>query len=107
MYKDFNNYCLKYVKPNTKKSIWINSLYRNSDRNNRELYNVFSTYSSNKESAMQYCKKMQYALNGCNGRIVSHNTFIFTYAFEFENPEDGVLYIAYITPNYDYCTEEQ
>lgn len=107
MYKNFNGYCLKYVKPNTEKSMWINSLYKNSNFSDTELYNVFSTYSSYKESAMQYCKKMQYGLNGYNGHIVSHNTFIFTYTFEFENPDDGVLYIAYITPSYDYCTEEK
>ena len=64
-----------------------------------ELYHVYNSYSPAKVNALEYCKSKQYELNGTRGRIISYNTFIFTYGFIFENA-DG-LQFCYITPTRD------
>ena len=62
----------------------------------RTLSDVYSRYSRAKENALQYCKELQYNMNGYDGRICSANTFQFTYAFQYMN-ESGKHCLAYIT----------
>lgn len=66
----------------------------------RELHDVYGTYSKEKFEAMTYCKKLQYNMNGYDGRICSANTWQFTYAFQYVN-EAGKNCLAYITARHN------
>lgn len=78
-------------------AMYTNYLYAD---NYSELWQVYGSYSHAKSYAMDYCKNLQHKKEGYNPKIVSHNSFIFTYAFEYE--ENGDKYLMYITPSYDY-----
>ena len=71
-----------------------------------ELYQVYGNYSHAKQEALDDCKSLQSKYDGYNGTIVSHNSFVFTYAFEFVDYELGgtnkVRWLYYITPSNDY-----
>lgn len=71
-----------------------------------QLYMVYGRYSDAKESAFDYCKELQYALNGFQGAIITHNSFIFTFGFYYNtvDEETGELHenFCYITPSYNY-----
>ena len=70
-----------------------------------ELWQVYGRYSDSKENAYKYCLWLMDKLDGWDGRIISANTFIFTFGFEFINPETGAVSFAYITPSYDRFAE--
>lgn len=70
-----------------------------------ELWEVYGSYSRAKENAIAYCKRLQYQLGGWGGRIISHNSMIFSYGFEFVNPETGAVAFAYITRDYNRYAE--
>ena len=99
-------YTLDRVNANTQKASALNYNYENSDFDDTELYNVYGYFSARKAGAFEYCKRLRYALNGTNGHITSHNSQFFCYAFEFVNPNDGVIEIAYITPYNNYFTDK-
>ena len=65
-----------------------------------ELWEVYGTHSRAKDEAMQYCRELQYNMNGFDGRICSANTFQFTYAFQYVN-ESGKNCLAYITRDHN------
>ena len=62
-----------------------------------ELWEVYGRYSHAKQNAMDYCKRVQYEQGGHAGRILSANTFIFTYCFRVDTETESYLY--YITPS--------
>lgn len=62
-----------------------------------ELWEVYGRFSHAKQNAMDYCKRKQYEHHGHAGRILSANTFIFTYCFRVDNENESYLY--YITPS--------
>ena len=66
-----------------------------------ELWHVYDNYSDNKEKAMDYCRELQFYLNGRGLKIISHNSMVFTVGFEFDHPETGELCFAYITRDYN------
>lgn len=72
----------------------------------KELYEVYENYSYKKQKALDYCKGVQAKLNGYNATIVSHNSYMFTYAFEYIDYELGSLnkvrWLCYITPSNNY-----
>lgn len=61
-----------------------------------QLYDVYGKCSTEKHIAFKYCQELMERENGYNGRIVSYNTFAFTFAFQ----NDDNFYV--ITKNYDY-----
>ena len=61
-----------------------------------DLWQVYGTFSESKSRAMDYCKELQYQMNGFGGRICSANTFQFTYAFQYIDA-DGDSCLCYIT----------
>lgn len=77
--------------------------YKNAEHS--ELWQVYGKYSDEKENAHKYCMWLMKQLGGWRGRIISANTFIFTFGFEFINPETGAVSFAYITPTYDRFAE--
>lgn len=60
------------------------------------LYNVYSSYSQEKEKAFKQCKDIQNALQGEQGYIIGHNINCFTYGFINNND----LYIITKSNNY-------
>lgn len=77
--------------------------YRNARHS--ELWEVYGSYSRAKEQAMEYCLELMDNLNGWRGRIISHNIMVFSFGFEFINPETGDLSFAYITRDHDRFAE--
>lgn len=69
-----------------------------------ELWEVYGRFSRAKINALDYCKSLKFKMNGRNGRIISANTFQFSYGFEYDDPDTGALCFAYITKDYDRFT---
>jgi len=61
-----------------------------------ELHDVYGRCSTEKHRALKYCKELMEEVHGYNGRIISYNTFTFTYAFQ----NDDNFYV--ITANNNY-----
>lgn len=55
------------------------------------LADVYGNYSQAKNSAWWYCYNTYYNENGANFRIISHNTFSFSVAWEITSPETGEI----------------
>lgn len=64
-----------------------------------DLEDVYYNYSSKKDNAMAYCKRVMKEYQGFSGRIISHNVMQFTYGFI--GYYQGVLSFFYITKSYD------
>lgn len=64
------------------------------------LYEVYSTFSSAKARAYDYCEDLMYEHNGRGLRIVSHNLMMFTVGFTFTD-ENGDDCFCWITRDYD------
>lgn len=81
-------------------------LYSYNRSSATELWHVYDNYSRAKENAMDYCRNLQYKLNGYDGRVTGANCFHFTYAFRFEhvNEETGACeeWLCYCTYANDY-----
>lgn len=70
------------IKANTKKGeIMLN---RANNNEGVELYQIYSSYSTAKAKALEYCKALCYKENGYNFRIISHNSQTFSVAWETE-----------------------
>ena len=67
------------LKRNTQKARRFIKDYWTSSRYN--LDDCYNNYSYAKENAYDYCINKQSKMNGYDGRILSYNTFVFTYAF--------------------------
>lgn len=85
----------------------VKSVLRHYDRYSRsfdrELSDVYGTYSVFKERAYSDCLRKMAQHNGYDGRIVSHNSNIFTFGFRFVNA-DGERCYCHITPTRCYYT---
>ena len=57
----------------------------------RCLYDVYKSFSVAKLLAWEYCKDKCSELNGRNLIVLSHNSSVFTAAFEYTHPDTGVL----------------
>ena len=67
------------LKRNTKKARIFIKEYWTSNR--YHLDDCYNNYSYAKENAFDYCINKQNKMNGYDGRILTYNTFVFTYAF--------------------------
>lgn len=101
---------MKNIKIESKMSATMARVYSTwrllvlNDSNRSELRNVYGTYSEDKEMAMNHCKAIKSELDGQYGIIIGHNSYTFSYGFQFVNPETGALCFAYITKDYDrFC----
>lgn len=66
------------------------------------LSDVYGSYSDAKEHAYNYCTKLCERFNGWGFQIVAHNCQDFSVQFEFENPLNGCIMLAYITRYYNH-----
>lgn len=66
------------------------------------LSDVYDSYSVAKERAYNYCVRLCDEFNGWGFQIVSHNFNNFSVQFEFENPLNGCIMLAYITRDYNH-----
>lgn len=67
------------------------------------LDDVYGSFSTAKAHAYMYCKSLEAEFDGFGGGITSHNTFSFSYMFDFVNPDTGELMRAHITPSYNHA----
>ena len=92
------------IKKNTKKAEQM--LARANYNEGYTLHEVYGNYSRAKENAYNYCLGLCYKENGYNFRIISHNTFSFSVAWEITNPETGEVIATRIeTSNNSYYVE--
>lgn len=79
----------KIIKAGTKQAEQM--LRRASYNEGRTLYEVYGSVSRAKVNAMDDCLRWYNEDNGKNFRIVSHNSFSFSVAWDFDyvNPETG------------------
>lgn len=61
------------------------------------LSDIYHSYSDAKERAYNYCTKLCKHFNGWGFKIVAHNCQNFSVQFEFKNPLNGCIMLAYIT----------
>ena len=64
---------------------------------NCTLYDVYGRYSYAKEKAFKQCELDRLENNGYCARIISYNTFIFTYGYLYTKGNE--LHYVYITPS--------
>lgn len=64
------------------------------------LDEAYKSYSIEKQHAWHYCMQQLQRLNGHRGKIISHNTFVFTYGF-CATLSDGDYYFILIRPSCD------
>lgn len=90
----------------TKKERAMLSAYRGATAT--ELYHVYDSCSKAKRDAFEQCRAIQCDWNGYDGKIVSANTWQFTYAFRYKTA-DGNEWLHYETANntYDFPIEEE
>ena len=87
----------------TKKQEQLFNNYARALRNRKtELHEVYGKFSAEKAKAMEFCKNLQYRLNGYDATIVSANSFIFTYAFTYYDELLKSVMLCYITPDNTY-----
>ena len=68
--------------------------YTNSEK--KSLHDCYNCPSLRKQIAFDWCKELQRRYGGHDGRIISHNTCVFTYGFLAEI--DNMPIFIYITP---------
>lgn len=75
---------------------YLNSTYTDS------IYSAYARPSQRKVRALESCKEWERKFEGFDGKIVSKNSQVFTYAFAYVDsyPNDGIahLFLCYITP---------
>lgn len=93
------------LKSNTKKAqgfIRSYNHYKNKNHAN-SLYDIYKSFSREKEKAFDRCKMLKSSLLGFNACLCGHNCDTFVYAFLFKH--GCVTYLAYITKDNDYMIE--
>lgn len=70
-----------------------------------DLFDVYGRYSSAKASAMRDCRRWCEETNGYNFRIISHNTFGFSVAWNYNIPETGEVMTRIETPSSTYIID--
>ena len=65
-----------------------------------DLYGIYTTFSSKKAEAFNYCKSLMKEHNGSNLRVIGGGSWQFSAGFEFKD-EDGKDCIMYITKGHN------
>ena len=84
------------LKRNTQKAKIFIKEYWTSTR--YSLYDCYNDYSYAKDRAYDYCITKMQEMNGYDGRILTYNTFVFTYAFM---TDDNKLIVICPTNEYE------
>ena len=69
------------IYPKTRQQQYYIELYNRSTTHT--IYNAYKKPSQNKIDVYNSLLKMEYEAGGMYGKIISHNTFKFTYAFKY------------------------
>lgn len=90
----------------TKRQEMIYTGYKMS--NIQDINGAYKNCSAAKKAAYNACRKLQYEMNGYDGRITGAGTYHFSYAFRFRN-ESGKECLCYCTHmnNYMFVIEQQ
>ena len=91
------------IKNTTKKAQHFKRAYEHATKEATSLFKIYKSFSEKKQRAFEYCERLKATLNGYGARFCGSNCDIFTYGFIYE--QNGVKYLAYITPQNDYCIE--
>lgn len=94
---------MKIIKGSTKTGQAL--LARASRFEGTDLDDVYGRYSSAKASAMRDCKAWCDAVNGKNFRIISHNGWGFSVAWEYVNDETDEIMTRIETPSGTYIID--
>lgn len=62
-----------------------------------ELRECYASWSSDKQKAYEYQRRLCYDLDGSDFRILSASRFFFTVGFLFPDPETGVIMLHIAT----------
>ena len=93
----------KIIKGSTKTGQTL--LARASRNEGTELSDVYGRWSSAKASAMRDCKAWCKALKGYNFRIISHNGWSFSVAWNYTNMETGEVMTRIETSSGSYTID--
>lgn len=96
---------MKYLKKDSAKANTWRNAFDNAIVDGYTLEDVYTNPSFYKRNAWLGIVRQSWAVNGNSPVIISHNTYAFTAGFHFPDPETGVLKVAIITPNHEYCFE--
>ena len=68
-----------------------------------KLNDVYKSYSVAKLHAWEYCERKCFKMNGKRLTVLSHNSSVFTAAFEYNHPDTGVrmLHVETYANSYD------
>ena len=91
------------IKGNTKRGQELLAKARNYE--GFYLDDVYGNISSAKARAWRDCKDWCDAQNGRNFHIISHNTFQFSVAWEYDDPETGELMTRIETASSTYIVD--
>lgn len=70
-----------------------------------ELYQIYGSYSAAKGRAMKECKEKCAAVNGYNFRIIGHNGWAFSVAWNFTNSDTGEMMTQIETSSNTYVID--
>ena len=93
----------KIIKGSTK--FGQNLLARASRFEGTDLSDVYGSWSSAKASAMRDCRAWCEETKGYDFRIISHNTFGFSVAWRYDNPDTGETMTRIETPSGTYIID--
>ncbi len=93
----------KIIKGSTKMGQTL--LARASRFEGTDLSDVYGRWSSAKASAMRDCRAWCDELNGYNFRIISHNGWGFSVAWNYTNRETGEVMTRIETPSCTYIID--
>lgn len=96
---------MEYLKKDSAKANHLRTAFDIAQDRNDKLETVYSNPSFYKKNAWLGVVQQSWAINGSSPVVISHNIYTFTAGFYFPDPETGVLNVAIITPNHEYCFE--
>lgn len=96
---------MEYLKKDSAKANHLRAAFDAAQDRNEKLETVYANPSCYKRNAWLGVVRSSWAVSGSSPVIISHNTYTFTAGFYFPDPETGVLNVAIITPNHEYCFE--
>ena len=91
------------IKGSTKRGQEL--LARANNNEGTELFEVYGSYSAAKGRAMKECKEKCAAVNGYDFRIIGHNGWAFSVAWNFTNQETGEIMTQIETSSNTYVID--
>ncbi len=96
---------MEYLKKDSAHANTWRDAFDNAIVDGYTLEDVYANPSYYKRSEWAGIVRSSRAVEGSYPVVISHNTYTFTAGFHFPDPETGVLKVAIITPQHEYCFE--